>query len=266
MTRVFATPAALLDAVGTELGPTEWLTVDQDRIDGFAEVTGDDQWIHVDVERARTGPFGGTIAHGYLTLALVNWFLPRLMRVEQVSMGVNYGLERVRFPDYVPAGSRIRGRGQIVAAEAVHGRRAGHGAGDRRARGWWQARLRRRHRESLLQFLRFPHARSRHRRRGPDADRQGLSRRLQRHRGAGALRPRRRRRPWRRAGVDPARVEDVVLGCAAQQGTQGYNIGRLDRGRGGPAGHRAGHVDRPDVRLGADGDRDRREADPGRMA
>ncbi len=121
MSRVFANPAALLEAVGTELGPTEWLTVDQDRIDGFAEVTGDDQWIHVDVERARTGPFGGTIAHGYLTLALVNWFLPRLMRVEQVSMGVNYGLERVRFPDYVPAGSRIRGRGLIVAAEPVKG-------------------------------------------------------------------------------------------------------------------------------------------------
>lgn len=121
MTRVFANPTALLEAVGAELGPTEWLTVDQQRINGFAEVTGDDQWIHVDVERARQGPFGGTIAHGYLTLALVNWFLPRLMRVEQTSMGVNYGLERVRFPDYVPAGSRIRGRGQVIAAEPVKG-------------------------------------------------------------------------------------------------------------------------------------------------
>jgi acyl dehydratase len=114
-------PAALLDTVGTVLGPTDWLEIDQERIDCFADATGDHQWIHVDPEKAREGPFGATIAHGYLTLSLANLFLPQLMQVEQVAMGVNYGCERVRFPAPVPVGSRLRGRGEILAAEAVKG-------------------------------------------------------------------------------------------------------------------------------------------------
>ena len=88
----------LRGAVGAELGATDWLVVDQDRIDTFAEATGDHQWIHVDPERAAKGPFGSTIAHGYLTLALTNLFLPQLLEVRDVSMGVNYGVDKVRFP------------------------------------------------------------------------------------------------------------------------------------------------------------------------
>jgi len=109
-------PASLLDHVGAELGPTEWITIDQARIDQFAEATGDHQWIHVDPERAAAGPFGTTIAHGYLTLSLANLFLPDLLTVEAFSMGVNVGLDKVRFPAPVPVGSRIRGVGEVVSA------------------------------------------------------------------------------------------------------------------------------------------------------
>ncbi|MEU1957132.1 MaoC family dehydratase [Nocardia rhamnosiphila] len=108
-------------AVGAQLGPTEWLRIDQSRIDGFAEVTGDHQWTHVDPERARHSPFGTTIAHGYLTLSLCNFFLPQLLRVENVSMGVNYGANKVRFPAPVTVGSRIRGCGEILACDDVPG-------------------------------------------------------------------------------------------------------------------------------------------------
>lgn len=118
---VFETPQDLLTAVGTALGPTAWLTIDQARIDGFAEVTGDHQWIHVDPVRAAAGPFGATIAHGYLTLGLVNLFLPELVEVRRFSSGVNVGLDRVRFPAPVRVGSRIRGRGEILAVEEVKG-------------------------------------------------------------------------------------------------------------------------------------------------
>jgi len=121
MPTLFATPAELLAAVGKPLGASDWLEIRQDRIDGFAEATGDHQWIHVDPERAKRGPFGGTIAHGYLTLSLVNCFLPQILEVRGVSMGVNYGCEKVRFPAPVPVGSRIRGVGQLVAAEEVKG-------------------------------------------------------------------------------------------------------------------------------------------------
>lgn len=121
MTRVFTNPTALLAASGERLGPTDWLLIDQARIDAFAAATGDHQWIHVDPERARSGPFGITIAHGYLTLSLVNLFLPQLLRVDNVDMGVNYGLGRVRFPNHVPANSRIRASGEIVAVEPVTG-------------------------------------------------------------------------------------------------------------------------------------------------
>ena len=121
MTRYYETPAALLDAVGERLGPSDWLTIEQSRIDLFAEATGDHQWIHVDPERAAAGPFGATIAHGYLTLSLANLFLPQLMEVQNVSMGVNYGCEKVRFPSPVTVGSRVRGAGEVVSAESVKG-------------------------------------------------------------------------------------------------------------------------------------------------
>ncbi len=115
-----ATPADLFDHVGDELGPTTWLEVAQDRIDEFADATGDHQWIHVDDERARAeSPFGGPIAHGYLTLSLANLFLPQLLTVEAFSMGVNVGLDKVRFPAPVPAGARIRGRGEVVSADQM---------------------------------------------------------------------------------------------------------------------------------------------------
>ena len=104
-------------AVGKSYGPTEWLLVDQNRINLFAEATGDHQWIHVDPERAAQGPFGGTIAHGYLSLSLVNHFLPQLVRAEGMRHGINYGCDRVRFPAALRAGSRLRGRAQIVAVE-----------------------------------------------------------------------------------------------------------------------------------------------------
>lgn len=121
MTRVFETPAALLGSEGARLGPSEWLLIEQDRVDGFAEVTGDDQWIHVDVARAEAGPFGGTIAHGYLTMSLVNWFLPQLIEVRGFAHAVNVGADRLRFLAPVKVGSRIRGVGEIVSAEEVKG-------------------------------------------------------------------------------------------------------------------------------------------------
>ena len=121
MTTTFANPDAVLAAVGQNLGVTEWITVDQDRINRFADATGDHQWIHVDVEKAKAGPFGGPIAHGYLTLSLTNLFLPQLIAVEQLSMGINYGVNKVRFPTPVPAGSRIRATAEIAAGEEVPG-------------------------------------------------------------------------------------------------------------------------------------------------
>ncbi|NVK44030.1 MAG: MaoC family dehydratase [Oceanospirillaceae bacterium] len=119
MTRIFETPAALDGCVGEELGHSDWLRIDQARIDLFAEATGDHQWIHVDPERAKDGPFGACIAHGYLTLSLVNLFLPQILEVRGISMGVNYGCERARFPSAVKVGSRVRGRGELVAVEAI---------------------------------------------------------------------------------------------------------------------------------------------------
>lgn len=121
MPMIFEAPAALLAHVGEQLGQSEWIRVEQSRIDQFAEATGDHQWIHVDPVRAASGPFGACIAHGYLTLALVNLFLPQIVEVRGIAMGVNYGCERVRFPNVVRAGSRVRGRAQLVAAEEVKG-------------------------------------------------------------------------------------------------------------------------------------------------
>ncbi len=121
MPRIFNTPAELFDAQGEQLGASEWLTIDQERINLFADATGDHQWIHVDPVKAKDGPFGGCIAHGYLTLSLVNVFLPELVEVRGVKMGVNYGCNNVRFPSSVPVGSRIRGVGEVIAVEEVKG-------------------------------------------------------------------------------------------------------------------------------------------------
>ncbi len=121
MTTVIARPDDLLDAVGQHLGHSDWITVDQARIDTFAEATGDHQWIHVDPEAAAVGPFGATIAHGYLTLALTNLLLPQIVRVEGVSMGINYGVNRVRFPQPVLVGSRLRASGTLTSAEELPG-------------------------------------------------------------------------------------------------------------------------------------------------
>lgn len=108
-------------AVGTHLGYSEWHQVTQGQVNLFADATGDHQWIHVDPERARGGPFGGPIAHGYLTLALSNHFLPQIVDVRGFSMGVNYGVDKVRFPTPVPVGSRIRAGAELVAVDEVSG-------------------------------------------------------------------------------------------------------------------------------------------------
>jgi len=121
MSTVFERPADLMGKEGMQLGVTDWLTITQERVNLFADATGDHQWIHVDPVKAASGPFGTCIAHGYLTLSLVNLFLPDLMRVDNVAMGVNYGVDKVRFPSPVPVGSRIRGRGEVVAVEEVKG-------------------------------------------------------------------------------------------------------------------------------------------------
>lgn len=121
MARVFASPRDLASAVGERLGASDWMQVDQARIDLFADATGDHQWIHVDPERAATGPFGATIAHGYLTLSLVNKFLPDIIDVQGISMGVNVGIDKARFPSPVKVGSRIRGVGDLVSVEEVKG-------------------------------------------------------------------------------------------------------------------------------------------------
>ncbi len=118
---VFAAPRDLIGQEGQQFGPTDWLTIEQDRIDGFAEVTGDHQWIHVDTERAKDGPFGKTIAHGYLTLSLANYFLPQLVEVRGFAHAVNVGADRLRFLAPVPVGSRIRGVGELVTVEEVKG-------------------------------------------------------------------------------------------------------------------------------------------------
>jgi acyl dehydratase len=118
---VFESPRDLLGQEGLELPASDWLKIEQDRIDDFGRVTGDLQWIHVDPERAKSGPFGATIAHGYLTLSLVNLFLPQMIEVRGFSSGINVGADRLRFVNPVVVGSRIRGKGEIVKVEEVKG-------------------------------------------------------------------------------------------------------------------------------------------------
>ncbi|WP_280295460.1 MaoC family dehydratase [Nocardia abscessus] len=112
--RVFATLDELTAAVGDVVGVTDWLTITQQQIDRFAEATGDHQWIHTDPQRAARGPFGATIAHGYLTLSLIPYFSERLFSMEGARMGVNYGTGKVRFPAPVPVGSRLRDRAELL--------------------------------------------------------------------------------------------------------------------------------------------------------
>lgn len=121
MATVFAKPSDLLGAVGQELDSSEWLEITQDRINLFADATGDHQWIHVDPERAKDGPFGACIAHGYLTLSLVNLFLPQIIDVQGFTHAVNVGMDKTRFPAAVPVNSIIRGTGQLISAEEIKG-------------------------------------------------------------------------------------------------------------------------------------------------
>jgi acyl dehydratase len=108
-------------AVGQHLGYSEYVEITQDQVNLFADATGDHQWIHVDVERAKAGPFGGPIAHGYLTLSLSPALLPQILRVTGVAMGVNYGANKVRFPSPVPVGSKLRLGASLLSVEDVAG-------------------------------------------------------------------------------------------------------------------------------------------------
>ncbi|GMV46444.1 MAG: MaoC family dehydratase [Pseudomonadota bacterium] len=117
----YAHLADLEPLVGQEIGTSAWLVVDQARIDRFAEATGDRQWIHVDPVRAAAGPFGTTIAHGYLTLSLLPELFASGFAIDDVKMGVNYGLNRVRFPTPVPSGSRLRARFRLLGYEPLPG-------------------------------------------------------------------------------------------------------------------------------------------------
>ncbi len=117
----YPTLAGLQALVGENLGTSDWLTVDQARIDLFAQATGDHQWIHTDPVRAASGPFGTTVAHGFLTLSLVPLLFDSGFAIDDVKMGVNYGLNRVRFTNPVPAGGRVRGHFKLLAYERLEG-------------------------------------------------------------------------------------------------------------------------------------------------
>ena len=110
---------AVRSALGTHLGYSDWLEITQDRVDVFADATGDHQWIHVNVDKAKNGPFGAPIAHGYLTMSLSNMFLPQIVEVTDVSMGINYGTDSVRFPAPVVVGSRIRAGAELIAVTDI---------------------------------------------------------------------------------------------------------------------------------------------------
>lgn len=121
MIKIYDTPRDLIGQEGTKLGPSNWLKIDQERVNAFADVTGDHQWIHVDVEKAKDGPFGTTIAHGYLIMSLVNIFLPELIEVRGFSHAVNVGADRLRFLSPVKVGSSICATGEIIAVEEIKG-------------------------------------------------------------------------------------------------------------------------------------------------
>lgn len=117
----FATVDDLKAAVGKVVGHSDWVTIDQERINTFADATGDHQWIHVDPQRAAQGPFGTTIAHGYLTLSLIPMLSADVVRVDSARMGINYGLNKVRFPAPVPVGSKVRATFELLSVEDVDG-------------------------------------------------------------------------------------------------------------------------------------------------
>ena len=115
----FDSADSILKSVGQQLGTSEWVEITQQRVNLFADATDDHQWIHCDPERAKAGPFGAPIAHGYLTLSMTARFLPEVVDVRGMRMGVNYGCDKVRFPSPVKVGSRVRATGQLVAAETT---------------------------------------------------------------------------------------------------------------------------------------------------
>jgi acyl dehydratase len=117
--KVFNGVDELVAAAGSQLGPTDWLSVEQDRVNQFADATGDHQWIHVDPERAADGPFGGTIAHGLLTLSLLPHFMHDLYRVDNAAMAINYGFNKVRFITPVPVGAKLRARSEITEVQTL---------------------------------------------------------------------------------------------------------------------------------------------------
>src|ERR1044072_760065 len=121
MKKTFQTLQDLAACVGQEVAVSDWITVTQEQVNQFAEATGDFQWIHVDVERAKAGPFGGPIAHGYLTMSVAPTLLKDIFEVSNVSMAVNYGLNKVRFPSPVPVGSKLRVGAQLAGVEDVAG-------------------------------------------------------------------------------------------------------------------------------------------------
>ncbi len=126
--REFNSIEDLQSLVGQEVAVSDWIMIDQERIDRFAEATNDHQWIHVDPERARGGPFGTTVAHGFLTLSLLPWLTQQTISIRNTKLGVNYGLDRVRFPAPVPVGSRLRGRFKLKKMEMLEPLRGMPGA------------------------------------------------------------------------------------------------------------------------------------------
>src|SRR5579875_2672932 len=119
--RTIASVQELAALTGQELGTSSWITVEQHEVNLFADATGDHQWIHVDPERAKAGPFGGPIAHGYLTLSMAAALSPEIVVVKGITMGVNYGLDKVRFPSPVPVGSALRAGGELLSVDDVAG-------------------------------------------------------------------------------------------------------------------------------------------------
>jgi len=119
--KVFTTADELLAAAGEQLGTSDWMTIDQQRVNAFADATEDHQWIHIDPQRAADGPFGATIAHGFLTLSLLPYLIFQTYRVDSATMTINYGLNKVRFPAPVPAGSRVRAAIVLAALDDEHG-------------------------------------------------------------------------------------------------------------------------------------------------
>jgi acyl dehydratase len=113
--------AGLQQRAGTDLGVSDWVTVEQEKVDAFARLTGDEQWIHVDPERAKSGPFGGTVQHGFFTLGLATGLLDHVVRVDGVSVVLNYGLNRVRFPAPLRVGARVRMHVSLAEAQALDG-------------------------------------------------------------------------------------------------------------------------------------------------